>query len=89
MRNFESRLCRLEKNSGESTVSAIAESGEAIHIHKNDMLPLTCAAFRQRYAQIEGLPAPVSPFDSKLAFLKRFAVRCTAPLVEVISGVLR
>jgi hypothetical protein len=87
--NANARLNRLEKGLSDHSTIAVAEDGQQIRIKRDDMLPLTTAAFRRRYAEIEGQPIPESRFDAKLDFIKRFAVRCTAPLVEVISGVLR
>jgi hypothetical protein len=46
MGNFENRLRRLEKNAGDSVITAQTEDGQTISIKRSDLLQMTTAAFR-------------------------------------------
>jgi hypothetical protein len=90
MNGFKKRVERLEKDIRDQSITARDEDGEQIRLRRHSLLPLTVAAFRRRYAQIEGLPAPISPLDARLDHLKRVGVSYTSePLIGLACDVLR
>lgn len=88
MNNLLRRIEKLESKVTDQSVSVQTEAGQRIRLRRDSILPLTCAAFRRRYAEIEGMQQPVSPFDAKLDLL-RAGARSSEPLLGVAIDVLR
>jgi hypothetical protein len=90
MNSLKTRIAKLEKGIGDSSIVARTEDGQTFRLRRDNLLPLTVASFRRRYAEIEGLPMPVSPFDERLDYLKRAGVaRTNEPMLELACDALR
>jgi hypothetical protein len=84
------RIEKLEKDLHAQSIVARTEDGHSFRIRRDNVLPLTVAAFRRCYADIEGAPMPVSRFDARLDQLKSTGVSSTAePLLGIASDILR
>ena len=90
MKRFNSRFVKLEKAIGAQSVTVTTESGQQIRLRRDNVLPLTTAAFRRRYAQIEGEAMPCSRFDKTLDHLQRAGIGSTSePLLSIAVDILR
>lgn len=90
MNGLRKRVEKLEKNTHDQSILATTEDGQQLRLRRNNLLPLTVASFRRRWAAIEGEEMPVSPFDERLDYLKRAGVRSTSePLIEIAVDCLR
>jgi hypothetical protein len=90
MNRFNSRLVKLEKGISEQSITALTEDGAPFRLRRQSVLPLALAAFRRRYAQLEGEPMPVSRFDERLEHLKRAGIASTSePLLSIAVDILR
>jgi hypothetical protein len=90
MNKFKGRIEKLERVISDNSIHAVAEDGQQIRIRRANLLPLTVAAFRRRYSELESETMPESRFDSQLDHLKRVGVSSTAePLLGVAVDALR
>jgi hypothetical protein len=84
------RLEKLEASTHTQSCTATDEEGKPFRLRRDDVLPLTVAAFRRRYAEIEGEPTPISRFDTRLDHLQRVGlVHTSEPLLGIACDVLR
>jgi hypothetical protein len=83
------RLEKLEAATHDKSITCTVD-GVQFRLRRDDVLPLTCQAFRRRHSEIEGEPIPVSRFDQRLDHLARATVVSSAePLLEIAVDCLR
>ncbi|HEX4065110.1 MAG TPA: hypothetical protein VHZ09_03725 [Acidobacteriaceae bacterium] len=90
LKDLRKRVDKLESQLKVNSVELHLENGKTLHIRRGDVLKITTAGMRRRYAEIEGLPRPTSRFDRELDLLWRIACPpANAPLLQIVCGFLR